>query len=913
MPLKNPSTSLLKRILLIAFIILLAGCSVLPSSSNQTEETPQLPQPKTLTDPTEIELNDAIQTAIQGREDVLAFLLYRLSIDHVDYSADKNLALVWTALVDRDTGLVQSGEPGLVIAHRVVDAAGAKSWTVVFQADNTFAGELTALPDSLISADAKAHYMPAEQQQQKAGTVYSGYRLPWTGGEMHYLTGSIGHVYTYKSCPSTCLYAFDFANGTMFPVRAAKAGTVKYAEWEYPNGNTTNPNYLILEDTTTTPTTYQVYYHLAQNSIPADLRVPGARVVQGQFIGNADDTGYSTGNHLHFMVHTNPTSTWGTSVDITFDDVTVNGGRPRLCTEASAYPQFGSECMPSNKYISGNLDSSLPTGTITDPVPYTAVNASTLNVSGTLSDDTGILQAQLMITNNGTWMPIGGILLTSPFTTQINLCQANIPDGKFFLALQVEDAAGKVSAANTALTELEKQADCSTQPPVCTPSEMQAAIYTQPNFQGDCQLLDIGNYNDLDAMEKVKAGLVKSVQVGSGVSALLFSEREFAGTIELLQNADSDLADNPAGVNGLGSLQITSRILPPVAPVLAVPAPLSDTSEITLTWSVLDGIETRSTLVGPNAATMSLDWQTGGAWTVGVLPAGDYTWTVEARNMAGTTTVTQEFTVIKNLVPPESALQPLTEFSQTTALQLEWQVTGGADRIDHFELQYRINSGDWQSYDQPLEGTLRQLVFTAQPGVKYEFRIRAIGNDGTAEAFTETAEAVTQIQDAAICSPDSFELYGDNAREGAQTLTIGVKQEHNWCPGTDQDWVVFTATMGDTLHISTEPETLNSAAAFILYEMDGSTLIGNGQPADANSGAALDWIVPADGIYYLQVQPVDQSITGSDARYSLSVSTKGTVQPATLVCGSISIPALLAGVYAAAKQMKKKKINSANR
>ncbi len=896
---------------IVIVILLLAGCSVLPSRSSQETETGDgnlhLPQPKTLTDPREIALDDAIQNAIQGREDVIAFLLYQISIDHVDYSADGNLALVWTALVDKETGLVQSGEPGLVIAHRKVDANGSESWSVVFQADKSFAEELKAIPDSLISSDVRAHYMPAVQQQQKAGTVYSGYRLPWTGGETHYLTGSIGHVFTYKSCPSTCLYAFDFANGNMFPVKAAKAGTVKYAVWKYANGNTTNANYLILEDTTTTPTTYQVYFHLAQNSIPVELRTPGARVVQGQFIGNADDTGYSTGNHLHFMVHTNATSYWGTSVDITFDDVKINGGRPRLCTEAAAYPQYGTECMPGNKYVSGNVDAANPTGTISDPVPYSTITTSTLNVSGTMTDDTGVRQGQLMITTNGTWSPIGNPITVSPFSTQIDLCQAGIPDGKFFLSLQVEDTAGKFSVQNTGLTELQKKVDCSALPPVCNPTEMQAAIYTQPNFQGQCQVLDVGNYSDLDKLDQVKVGQVKSIQVGSGVSAMLFSERNFAGIIELLQSSDSDLSDNSAGSNGLGSLQVTNRILPPVAPVLAIPAPLSSTSEITLKWSVLDGVETRSELTGPNNYHQVLDWQSGTSWQVGLLPTGDYHWTVEARNLAGSTSSSTDFTIVKNLSAPESAMQPLPGLSLSNALPLKWQVNAGADRIDHFELQYRVDGGDWKDYTQPLEGSLRQLIFTAESGHGYEFRMRAVGNDGTEEAFPDSAETATQVQAADVCTPDAYELYGDNARESAQALEIGAEQIHNWCPSNDQDWVSFTAKAGNTLQITTEPEDLNSAAAFILYDMDGATLIGSGQPADSNSGASLDWIVPTDGTYYLHLQPVDTTITGTNTRYKVAVASKGTLQPGTLICGSVSIPALLGGIYMAAKQMKKKR------
>jgi hypothetical protein len=274
----------------------LFGCEVLPDEGviePAGTEAPQLPVPKTLTNPKEIEINSAIQKAAAGREDIVAFLLFRISIDTIKYSDDGNLALVWFSLVDKQTGQIQSGEPGLVIAHATGDAS--QPWSIVFQVDSTFAQELMAIPDAMISQEGKERYLPAAQQVAKDGMVYTGYRLPWTKGKSVRLTGSIGHVFTYKSCPSTCLYAFDFADGSMFEIKAAKHGYVKYAQWTHPNGNTTDSNFIVLEDPSTTPTTYQVYYHLAQNSIPAALRVKGAEVMQGQFIGNVDDTGYSTG------------------------------------------------------------------------------------------------------------------------------------------------------------------------------------------------------------------------------------------------------------------------------------------------------------------------------------------------------------------------------------------------------------------------------------------------------------------------------------------------------------------------------------------------------------------------------------------------------------------------------------------
>ncbi|MEN6436330.1 MAG: M23 family metallopeptidase, partial [Anaerolineaceae bacterium] len=160
---------------------------------------------------------------------------------------------------------------------------------MTLQADRSWNKTLKKVPDEVLLPDLKDRYVSKEQPQQK-GKVYTGYKLPYPSGVKMKLSGSIGHVFTYKTCPDSCLYAFDFADGTNFPVLAAKGGRVKYAVWRYPNNYHESANYIVLEDTSTTPTTYQVYYHLAYDSIPADLRVKGASVAQGELLGYADNT-----------------------------------------------------------------------------------------------------------------------------------------------------------------------------------------------------------------------------------------------------------------------------------------------------------------------------------------------------------------------------------------------------------------------------------------------------------------------------------------------------------------------------------------------------------------------------------------------------------------------------------------------
>jgi murein DD-endopeptidase MepM/ murein hydrolase activator NlpD len=896
-------------VLVAVSLFVVSGCTVLPEdgTGNQSDGTPapQLPQPKTLTDPREIELNTVIQKAAAGREDVMAFVVFRVVVDHVDFSPDGNLALVWTAMVDPQTGEVQSAELGLVIARKTTNPD--QPWQTYFQADPGFAEQLTSIPESMLSAEIKAQYMPAIQQEPKDPVIYRGYRLPWTNGEPVRVTGSIGHVYTYKSCPSTCLYAFDFANGGMFAVRAARRGSVKYVVWGYPNGNTTNANYIVLEDTSTIPTTYQVYLHFAQNTIPVALRVIGAEVVQGQFLGNADDTGYSSGNHLHFHVHTNPTSYWGNSVDIVFDEVTTNGGRPRTCVEADRFPQFGSQCMPGNVYISQNSDSEPPTGGITNPVPYTTFTSPTLNVSGWMRDDVGVQSGQLLYNTGGDWIPIGSPLTTSPFTQEINVCDSRIPDGKVFLSIKVLDQAGKVSEGTQGLTELEKKYTCPPLPPACTPTLNQAALYMEKDYQGKCQVVNLGDIPNLDNLTLPMLDKTVSLQVGAGVSVLLYPDPGFGGTPEFFQDGDANLADNPIGAANAASIRVVNRITPPQPPVLKMPDVFIASQELTLEWELPENADTRSTLTGPDGYSNILEWQSGGTWAVGKLKEGTYQWTVKAKNLAGTAKTTQEFSVEPAILLPATHLEALPLIVNSTAVLLKWQVDAGADGIDHFNLQVRNPDGEWIDWGGNLAKDARQVLFWGDAGDTYEFRMRAVDLIGNAEEYPTLPEITTTM--SGPCGDDLFEgsAPGDDEQPTSAPMELNTSQTHNWCPVGDVDWVVFKVKAGDQLKFTTKTVDLAAGALLQLYDQDGVTFLGEARPKNESAGAFLDWTAPLDGVYTARLSPVDTRIGGSDTRYILDISAKSTVKPGTLICGSVTIPAILGGAYVASKKLKKKK------
>jgi murein DD-endopeptidase MepM/ murein hydrolase activator NlpD len=646
---RNSNTPRWLAALIGVFLVLVAGTAYLVWQIYFAEPEvqtvfPKYSQPKDLAT---AELEQALQISLQRHPEVLSYLIYRVAITNVVYSDDRNTALLWLALYDKDTDTLIPAEPGLAIGQRGPN----NTWTVAVQADDNYNALLNALPSTMIDDETKAQYISAPQALSKAAVPLRGYRLPWQKGVTKFLTGSVGHVLTYKSCPSSCMYAFDFADGGNFPILAAKAGRVKYAVWKYPDNNHQNANYLILEDDATSPVTFQVYFHLSQNSIPDALRVKGAWLNQGQFIGNVDNTGYSSGPHLHFHVHTNATSYWGNSVDIVFEDVAVNGGRPRTCSEAKAFPQYGNQCMPGDKYTSNNGDSKPPSGVMSAPTANTVVTTSTVAVSGYGSDESGVARVQPMVNYDGVWRPAGEAILSSAFIADVDLCAAGVPDGPLSIGLNIWDNGGNQTTSPVAVVNIRKKFTCPVLPPACSPAANQAALYNNAHYQGYCQLVNEGDIADLSTLTDLGIGNLESIQLGAGMGAILYDQTNFTGRTQTLTASSEDLDGQIIGGNHAASLKLLKLIPAPGKPVLGqVTGPggtaLTADDSVTLAWPPVEGaLDYRVEVTGPNGYQSAQDWQATVAYSLGSLKAGSYQLTVFARNSAGQSSATGMFAV----------------------------------------------------------------------------------------------------------------------------------------------------------------------------------------------------------------------------------------------------------------------------
>lgn len=595
--------------------------------------------------PAEQAAQQAIANAIHAqRAEDPALALFETRVEAVRISADQTWAVAWMTPLDPDTRQPIPTEPGLALAH-LVDG----NWQVVLPSALDWIETLRQVPVELVPQERKDNWLSLAQARPLAAgpsAPLGGYRLPYAGGETMRLTQSVGHD---RYTPSgSAHFSFDFATpgypSKMFNVHAARSGVVRRVRWTQENGSEADPgNYIVLEDTSTTPTTYQLYLHLAQDSIPENLRVIGTAVQRGQFLGMADDTGMSSGNHLHFMVHTNPSSYWGTGVDIVFEDVPINGGRPRIASDRS-YCKNSDVCDTfQSDYISNNYfssDSVAPIGNLTSPLAGETLPGTTASLNAWVLDEgSGIASAQFIARLNGNWQPIGSPTSSNLLSMTWDLCAAGAPAGPLDVALSIRDRAGNNAPGLPGLTHFAWQGSCPTPTPACAPSANQVALFAEKDYQGACVTLGVGSYPAASSLGAVGDNAASSILLGAAVQAALFNDPNLQGRGETFTHSDANLADNRIGKNAVSSLLVQASGTAPATPLPVWPpdgAAFDADATLGLSWQDRGGAaQFQARLLQNNAPVQTSPWLNEAAWRTGGLPAGSYTWQVKARN--GTT------------------------------------------------------------------------------------------------------------------------------------------------------------------------------------------------------------------------------------------------------------------------------------
>jgi hypothetical protein len=355
-------------------------------------------------------------------------------------------------------------EPGIVFA-----LPQGEGWQIVFSSDKEWEEVKASLQEEFLPVSFQSK--PENTPDQASIDYLTGYYLPYVAGTAHRLEGSILHFHSYPplgypSCDvAYCRYVYDFTDAGHFPLVASKAGIVISSRDSCIDGNTTCTNYIILQDTV--GSAYQIYLHLAHNTIP-DYLTAGTFIDRGKYIGDTDDTGYSTSEHVHFMIvngfwYGGDGYPWGYSVDMRFSDVTLNGGIPRTCYEVTNLPIYdgatqcnGDRSIPfsplNDWFISGNVGASPPTGQLTRPAAGAIVAPGAnplMDVTATTSDDVRVVRAVLIAKINGTWREVAPRVTSQTngvFDWDVNICKAGDINGPLEVALKLWDHEGNVTS-----------------------------------------------------------------------------------------------------------------------------------------------------------------------------------------------------------------------------------------------------------------------------------------------------------------------------------------------------------------------------------------------------------------------------------------------------------------------------------
>ncbi len=787
---------------LIAIILLIFSSLMLFAADN--------PPPSTASEETQAELSSAFFSRLDSvsAKSIITFNLFTPEVDTAFISPDGKTAVIWLALRD-DGGRILATEPGLVVAKITENG-----WQVLLPGDPGWDETIAALPEGMLPAEKSPPPDNMILDTVAELDTLTGYYLPYAAGTSRWLEGSISHFQYipelgYPSCTiEFCHYAYDFTDDNHYPLLASKGGTVYASRDTCTDGSESCTNYIVLYNAN--ENTYQIYLHLSNGTIP-DKLTPNASVVRGQYLGDTDDTGYSTSNHVHFMVVNSIWAAsgyyWGRSIDIRFADVAINNGIPRTCYEVTSFPIYdgATQCLgnrsdprnPNNDWFpSGNVGAFPPTGALTRPVAGAIVTTGDnqiIDVTANATDDVRVAAVRMIAWINSQWVEIGPRVTSqaSPgvYDWDVNLCSVGPLNGPLAVALRVWDHEGNVSV---------------------------------PLSQRTIQV---------DHACPLPTGTITSPTSGATV---------LSGTSPTL--AVSATASDDVGVASVRLVAKMNDQWVEIGPMVTQPVQPG-----VYQWNV------DMCAVGPLNGALEIAlrvWDQSGA--------------------IASALSSRTIFIDHACPPPVSQLNPVV-VNNSTAVNPVWTASNSGAGLGSFELQWRIGSGIWVSENiLPFPGSQRSAWFVGQPGTTYGFRLRAFDSNGQAEAWPAGDVAETTITLPSTCNTDLSEP--DDISTQAKSLAIEEEAQRNLCGAADPDWFLINITNPNYYRVSANSVSGGAAVKITVYKDDGITILASGMAPDISQAANLVFKVDVADNYYVKIEPLVANLTGTNAIYEISVS-----------------------------------------
>ena len=682
--------------MVVALIIIIFAFSI-PTAFSIGQQAEPLPTDENQEEIT-VEVEQAILDAIAINSNYLqGGMAANLQVTEVNISQDQIWATAWVVYYDPQIEAILPTEPALVVTHNVDNA-----WQVIFPSDSAWKNSIYELPDDLLSKEEKDMWVAMNQGTVESFPTQTGYFLPWHGGQTAYLSRSVGHDADYTSAH----FAFDFyipgntvcpnggestsgTTGLNFDLYASRAATVWGWEDTVADCDHSKVNYLVLRNIDD-PTIFQLYLHLAQGSIPSALKTVGAPVARGQYIGRADNTGASSGSHLHFQIERQPTwptnnPYWSTALDMTFEDVDINGGKPRVSPLDPPYCQETDICdVFRQTYISGNYfldDSTPPSGELSGVSTGDLVSSEKLSLNGWGSDsESGLDYGQLISYFNGAWHNLGS-RFNPDFSYEWDFCDPSMPveNGAISVALALYDLAGN-PAPLVGLRHFTKNYTCPSPAPDCVPGTEQVSLFEDPDYQGGCVKFDKGNYPTGNSLNPLGKDDTESILTGANVMTTIFSEENYSGHSQSYITGTSTLQYQWVPGNTVSSMMVSSRTTAPQVPVVISPMDAMTFRQgdlVPFSWHNGGGAsDYQVEIYLESALLITIPWQSDPVRYVDSLVQGNYTWRVQGRNEGGVSSwsAMESFSVESPIVTPQEFQVPYSDTMESS--QGAWVRTG---------------------------------------------------------------------------------------------------------------------------------------------------------------------------------------------------------------------------------------------
>lgn len=323
--------------------------------------------------------------------------------------------------------------------------------------------------------------------------------------------------------------------------------------------------------------------------------VNGASTSQPTLLGYQGSSGESTSaTHVHFTIFISPNDYSQTLPDPYVNKWVANAypanPDPYLCanltqgdTSATGFLTAGQNACGNTQAPGGWWEGSTPNdGT---SLPY----GSTVQVSvkGVDNGNGGLDHINVTAKQNGgSWQ----VLKTKSYGSGVNSDDLSVDfsvpafdvyisfdvytkNGSFQLAPQGERhiCAGLVGAycapatSSSGIYGLMNIGGGSTQDGSCIPGQNQASIFTNPNYGGQCQILNSGYYPNPSYIS-LPNDSISSVKIGSGAQLELCREDNYSNTCQWFSSDNSDLAYTSIGTDQASSAQVQSPDMPTCTP-----------------------------------------------------------------------------------------------------------------------------------------------------------------------------------------------------------------------------------------------------------------------------------------------------------------------------------------------------------